>query len=111
MRAARSAIAVALVASAPSAASAQVVPAPGYMVWQQGVNQSAEWKRLGCPRDYESDAEKEAMISRGECENAPSAAEPPSTDRDRAPHAPSADSHVAPGSGADSEGLRGALAG
>lgn len=56
-----------------SATVAQVVPGPGYMVWQQGMNGSAEWQRLGCPRAYASDDEKEEMIRRGECRNARSA--------------------------------------
>lgn len=48
------------------------MPTPGaeLMVWQQGVNANATWKQLGCPRAYESDADKEQMISRGQCLNA-----------------------------------------
>jgi hypothetical protein len=84
-------ICASFVAGAASMSSAQVVPGPGYMVWQQGVNESAEWKRLGCSRDYASDAEKEDMIRRGECRNAgPAATRSPSKVlNDRSPARPS----------------------
>jgi hypothetical protein len=59
---------------APSVGLYQGVPmpapaAPNPMVWQQGINSSANWQQLGCPHDYESDAEKERMIQRGLCKN------------------------------------------
>lgn len=45
-------------------------PGPELMVWQQGQNASPMWQRLGCPRPYESDTEKNQMIRNGECNNA-----------------------------------------
>lgn len=59
---------------APSGGLAQGIPmpapaAPNPMVWQQGINSLANWQKLGCPHDYESDAEKERMIQRGLCKN------------------------------------------
>ena len=58
----------------PNAGLAQGIPtpapaAPNPMVWQQGVNDSATWRQLGCPHDYSSDAEKAEMIRKGLCKN------------------------------------------
>jgi hypothetical protein len=44
-------------------------PPPNPMVWQQGINQTANWQRLGCPKDYANDLEKEHMIKSGQCRN------------------------------------------
>jgi hypothetical protein len=56
-----------IVTSLSSAISAQVVPGPGYMVWQQGINDGAG---KVCGRAYSNDIEKEqlqALEAAGRC--------------------------------------------
>ena len=43
---------------------------PNPMVWEQGINDNPQWRRLGCPHSYANDLEKAEMISKGLCTNA-----------------------------------------
>jgi hypothetical protein len=62
-----------LILSMPQLVSAQLASpppaAPNPMVWQEGINKAENWRILGCPHNYSSDAELEQMKRSGQCKN------------------------------------------